>query len=297
MAAPNPALPGDVPAHASLNCLYRDFYSDATNDPFNGNYAPVLQPYGIALANQNAATPVQVQELACDCHSQNIPTAFLLLHGDGKLRIYLQVDKFKTRMGPLPATVWDDTMFAQKGELHHNNGQLVIWRQNYFRQVAIRVPLADTIDAAFAGDAVALQLGPFEDGDAGTEPIRVRRTCYGPPAYVPLFLAGNLSPREAWMAVHGQIVIDNRAQECAVLVDYLRAAMICRINALVMSNWFKKRKRVAGIISPPDLDKFFDKIAEDDNWESIVPLPALTQLGLQSHHQGSVFGLQVRRKA
>ena len=36
---------------------------------------------------------------------------------------------------------------------------------------------------------------------------------------------GNLSPREAWMAVHGQIVIDNRAQECAVLVDYLRATI------------------------------------------------------------------------
>jgi hypothetical protein len=27
------------------------------------------------------------------------------------------------------------------------------------------------------------------------------------------------------MAVQGQIVIDNRAQECAVLVDYLRAAI------------------------------------------------------------------------
>jgi hypothetical protein len=67
--------------------------------------------------------------------------------------------------------------------------------------------------------------------------------------------------------------------------------MICRINALVMSNWFKKRKCVAGIISPPDLNKFFNKIAEDDNWESIVPLPVLTQVGLQSHHQGSAFGL------
>ena len=118
-------------------------------------------------------------------------------------------------------------MFAQKGELYHNNGQLVIWRPEYFRQVnvAICVPLANTIDTAFAGDADALQLGPFVDDDADTEPIRVRRTCYVQPAYVPLFLAGNLSPREAWMAVHGQIVIDNRAQECAVLVDYLRAAI------------------------------------------------------------------------
>jgi hypothetical protein len=225
MAAPNIANPGDLPAHAPI-CFYRDFYGDATNDPFNGNYASVLQPYGIALANQNAATPVQVQELACNCRSQNVPTAFLLLHDDGKLHIYLQLDKFRTRTG-LEATDWDDTMFAQKGELHHNNGQLVVWRSEYFRQVpaVIRVPLVDTIDAAFAGDADALQLGPFADDDDGTELIRVRRTCYVPPAYVPLFLAGNLSPREAWMAVQGQIVIDNRSQECSVLVDYLRAAL------------------------------------------------------------------------
>ena len=60
-------------------------------------------------------------------------------------------------------------MFAQKGELYHNsNGQLVIWRPEYFRQVnvAICVLLANTIDTAFAGDADALQLGPFVDDDA-----------------------------------------------------------------------------------------------------------------------------------
>ena len=57
MAAPAPVLPGDVPEHASPNCYYCDSFSDATKDPFNGNYAQVLQPYGIALANQNAATP------------------------------------------------------------------------------------------------------------------------------------------------------------------------------------------------------------------------------------------------
>ena len=104
MAAPAPVLPGDVPEHASPNCYYCDSFSDATKDPFNGNYAQVLQPYGIALANQNAATPAQVQELACNCHSQNVPIAFLLLHDDGNLHIYLQLDKFKTCMG-LPATV------------------------------------------------------------------------------------------------------------------------------------------------------------------------------------------------
>ena len=62
--------------------------------------------------------------------------------------------------------------------------------------------------------------------------------------------------------------------------------MICHINALKLSNWFQKRRRLAGIIEPPDLDIFFDKIDTDDNWESTVPRDVLTQLGLQSYHQG-----------
>ena len=103
--------------------------------------------------------PLKSQELACDCRSQNVPTAFLLLHDDGNLHIYLQLEKFKTCMG-LPAIIWDDTMFAQKGELYHNsNGQLVIWRPEYFRQVnvAICVPLANTIDTALVKKTVEAQ--------------------------------------------------------------------------------------------------------------------------------------------
>ena len=62
--------------------------------------------------------------------------------------------------------------------------------------------------------------------------------------------------------------------------------MVSRSNALKMSNWFQKRRRLAGIMAPPDLDSFFDRIDEDENWESVVPRTVLNQLGLQAYHQG-----------
>ena len=54
----------------------------------------------------------------------------------------------------LPATAWDKQMYCQKGELYHNQAQMVTWNPAYFRQVnvAIRVLTKDAIDTAYAGD-------------------------------------------------------------------------------------------------------------------------------------------------
>ena len=52
------------PAQQPVACHYRDFFSDASNDPFSGNYTQVLDPYGVPLANQNVLSPVEVQQLA-----------------------------------------------------------------------------------------------------------------------------------------------------------------------------------------------------------------------------------------
>ena len=84
----------------------------------------------------------------------------------------------------------------------------------------LRVATPPAIDTALAGDPNAQLLGPFIDTDADTELIRYRRTCYVPPCYVPLFLAGPLSPRDAWIIVKSQIDTDNNAVSCSALVDY-----------------------------------------------------------------------------
>ena len=55
--------------------------------------------------------------------------------------------------------------------------------------------------------------------------VRVRRTCFVPPAYVPAFLASNLTPKEAWQQVGSRIINENREQDCVALMDFLRVSM------------------------------------------------------------------------
>jgi hypothetical protein len=207
-------------------CHYRNYFGDPSNDPFGGDYAQVLQSYSVPVANQNVLTPAQVQTLALSGQTQNVPSAFLLQLADGKLHIFIQLAKFEARMG-LPATPWDGQLFAQKGDLFHNQSQLVTWDTTHFHQIAapLRVNTAAAIDNAFAGDPAAATLGPHADADPDTELIRYRRTCYVPPAYVPLFLAGPLTPRQAWETCRAQIVADQREIDCAPLIDYFRAAI------------------------------------------------------------------------
>ena len=188
----NPAPPAINPP-PNPPVLYRDFFSDAANDPFNGNYTDCLAPYAVPAVGALAANVVRT--LATTCRSQNVPTAYILQHdNDLALHIYVQLDKFHFRMG-LPATPWDDGLFIGKGELHHNQQIMVEFRNDYFNQTnQVLVPTAAVIDNALAADADATSVGPYNNEDAGTEPLRVRRTCYVPPAYVPLFLAGPTSP-------------------------------------------------------------------------------------------------------
>ena len=217
---------GLAPAQEVAFQSYHDYFSQPEHDPFNGDYTEVLAPYLIPLANQDVPTPAAVQTLSLNCASQNVPTAFLLQHDDGLLHIYLQLAKFHTRMG-LPATMWDEQMYTQKGELYHNQAQMVTWNPAYFRQVntAVRVPTKEGVDGAYAGDREAVYLGPFADDEAGTELIRVRRTCYVPPSYVPLFLEGPISPRDAWITVVHSIYAEGKQVACTALIDFIRASI------------------------------------------------------------------------
>ena len=169
---------GHAPVQEVAYQSYQYYFAQPEHDPFSGNYTEVLAPYQILLANQDVPTLATVQTLLLNCASQNVPRAFLLQHDDGLLHIYLQLAKFHTRMG-LPATVWDEQMYCQKGELYHNQAQMETWNPACFRQVnvAIWVPTKDVIDTAYAGDRDALFLGTFGDAEAGTELICIQHTC------------------------------------------------------------------------------------------------------------------------
>jgi hypothetical protein len=211
---------------SAFQALYSTFFSDANHDVFNGDYAAAMNPYDVPLqGNVNLLSPEQVKTLVVGARAQRVPTAFLLFH-DGRLHVYLQVDKFHQRLG-MPPSQWDDKLFAQKGELHRNQAVLVEWKNDYFHQLnqQILVPSPATIDATIASQPDVEYLGPYAQGEAGTELIKVRRTCFVPPKYVGMFLGEPLTPKEAWERVRGQIVIDGREEACRALVKYLQAAI------------------------------------------------------------------------
>ncbi len=219
-------MPAGLPTTALNRASYLDFFANAANDPFQGNYAAAMAHYDVPLQNNPATiSPEQLRTLVAGARAQRVPTAFLLMHDD-RLHVYLQADKFHSRFG-LPATPWDDLIYAQKGDLYRNQAILIEWEPDYFRQLGqqLLVPSAATIDTTFAAQPEVEFLGPYAQGEDGTELIKVRRTCFVPPRYVPLFLGNPLTPREAWERVRGQIVLEGQEVACHALIKYLQASL------------------------------------------------------------------------
>ena len=73
---------------------------------------------------------------------------------------------------------------------------------------SVNVPTVATVNAAIGSDPNLQQLGPCNDGDAGTEVIWVRHTIVIPFAYVNVFLANDATPRIFWESIYPQIVTD-----------------------------------------------------------------------------------------
>lgn len=170
-AAQGNALPMAGLGTAQLSLYYYcDYFSDPANDVLQGNYAAALSPYEVPLAIQNMPMPAKVQEQALSCHCQNVPSAFLLImFDDGKFHVYLQLAKYSACMG-LPATPWDDELFAQKGELYHNQAQTVNWLPTYFHQVGgqLHVGTVASMDTALVRDPNAESLGPYAAANTDT---------------------------------------------------------------------------------------------------------------------------------
>jgi len=81
------------------------------------------------------------------------------------------------------------------------------------------------INNTLTADADVQVLAPFVADDAGTVQRRVHSTVVIPPAYVPLFLTGPLTPRQAWETIRAQIIADGREAACEPFFNYLRLAL------------------------------------------------------------------------
>ncbi len=213
-----------MPALAS----YRTKFSDASYDPFNGEYEAIMDTYRVPLQANNAPTPADLAFSACNARSTGtiIPTAFMILQTDHKIHLYHSLSKFLPRLG-LQGTNWDNEMFVTKGELYQNQATTTYWLGEYFHQIPgqHRVASPATIDTALGGDPLLESVGPYNDQDAGTQVVRCRRSIYCPPKYVPMMM-DPISPREAWRTLRAQIVTDGHEVKCRALIEWLQVAML-----------------------------------------------------------------------
>ena len=90
---------------------------------------------------------------------------------------------------------------------------------------SINVPTVATITAAIGGDPNLQQLGPYNNGDASTEVIWIRRTIVIPFAYINLFLANEVTLHFFWETVHPQIITDRREADCLALLRLFQVAV------------------------------------------------------------------------
>ena len=162
---------GDPPV-----CTYSAYYNEEANDTFDGDYSRVMNEY--TLEGAGALSGAEINTMVNSCAAQRIPTAFLMLGTRigtqiPTVQLFHRVTHFQPRMGMLPST-WDNSTFAFAGDVCNGQISTVSWDSRLYEPASIGyldVGTAALIDDAFAADPNAQMVGPFANGDAGTERV------------------------------------------------------------------------------------------------------------------------------
>ena len=207
------------PANATR---YSDLYRDLP-DVLQGTYAGYLAPFGPESQDANAELRDRVLEA-----SGHVPKIYAILQTEPELQI--SFIHRPTIFAPSFAgvTQWDGGTFAFLGDVGVGNQLTVVEFPTgnpgaFGRCVPVTVPTTANMSALWAAAAGVDMLGPYAVNAADTELIRARYAVPIPKPYVEFCLVrGTFTPRTFWTDVISQVLLDNRAADCAVLVDWAR---------------------------------------------------------------------------
>ena len=239
-----PLAPGGVPAQPPLlnppaapttTRNFLDYYNDPANDPYSGQYANIMAEYHVPVNNQNVQTPQALANRAFQSASQGTPISFIMLSVPanaapgvfGQLVLLHQVANFYPVVG-MPAHQWSDHAFAFKGDLVQGQLPSVDFDSTFLHQANGQLhvcPTADSLAVMLAGDPAVTMVGPFANGEAGTELVRTRRVMYVPPRYLSIFLCADLSPRVGYERLLAATTANNDNVTCEPLLQWMRLAM------------------------------------------------------------------------
>ena len=227
--APVPAPPPQPPAPPPPTVgprTYREYYLDAANDPWAGNYGALMRQYDAIPAVVPDALTLRMLS-----YGPSTPQAFIMLAaGPDPAAVGRVVMMHCPTRHPIsiPEMDWDDMIMAFEGDVLGQTCTVVEWPAISHRLASngagLQVPTMANLDALFAANPQAIVVGPFAANEAGTETIRTRNVMAVPPKYIPIVLGQHLTPREAYTRLGGAIRDDGQEVNCANLLSFLRAA-------------------------------------------------------------------------
>ena len=219
------APPGIAAATASATFVSTVF-NDPGKDPDVGNYSTLLAPflYDTANANNNI-NPVDLRALVNGRANNMDPQAMGVLV-DNTVKVLVCPKALEQPLGAAAHPRWN-TMYAFDGDLLGGTAFNVVVDPGTFALIPniVDVPSVATITAAIAGDPTLNFMGPYVNGDAGTETIRVRKIIPIPHIYTNIFLTHEVTPRFYFETIHPQILLDGHDADCLPLHRFFQVAM------------------------------------------------------------------------
>ena len=178
---------------------YQDYYAEAARDPSSSNYGALMDDFNVPLGGNSRYSPAGLLQWTTTAAPSDTPLVFVMLcrsptaapTDPGQLHLFHRITHYAPVIGR-PPTLWNDAVFALRGDLVANQAIIMPWTEAYFSLIGGQraVPTNDTLTALLAADPDAELLGPFGGNEAGTELVCTRVAMHVPFRYVPIFLGG-----------------------------------------------------------------------------------------------------------
>lgn len=219
-------LPGPAPAPA----LFATHFTDASNDPTQGQPQLLVQPFvhDLITVGNNTSTATLRDRIALAGHRRHAVAMIILSRGAAQT--YLFPHRFEGGiMGANPEL--DGKFFAFHGELVGNQGHTVEIPSDVFDLLRNTVLVHDvpTIKAYLAANAAEMWMDPPTAGDAGTLQIKTRKIVPLPHNVVGLFLARGMpgvTPRFYFDTILPVLENEGLADDCSALTQVMQLAIM-----------------------------------------------------------------------
>jgi hypothetical protein len=215
---------------------YRELYANHLNDNVFAHPAEYLAGYRFVDAAGNAPGPAALRDLTLQlCDRQ--PMAFLALvprvDGTPEVRIVHRFMRYTDLPGE-PPTGFNERVLGLLGDIQPMQFPLVeVPNDTAFHLITaqVRVPVLVAMAGIIAAwdDRLDPYLGPYNDGDLGTELVRPRNLQLLPSRYAALLVNRDaVTPKQAYTELAAALTTDGNLAACVDMLTWLRAACTAR---------------------------------------------------------------------